>query len=332
MIQAYNDPLSFEDGGWLDPKMAPPGTDTIPAVAQGIPLQLDGGEFIMPRDTTEQLGPEFLQNLVDQTHAPQRKKGGMADGGSLEDYLGMILGGALGGGVGSQFGGLGAAGYADGGWLQGLFSGMVPDRGAQIDAAVDGAVNPPVPPPAPVQPVEDTSGSDAMLRDFMRDIRAQPQGYAGGGLVPIAAKAMQGAPEAANGVPDWLKYLLLGAGGGAAATTGAAAFDDRFPDANGGPMGQYQDMPGFQSPGYADGGWLSGMFEGLVPDRQQQIDDAVNQAVNGPSPVSLPDPMPAAEEDPDAGAKAMMRDFMRDVRAGYADGGMIPMYSKPLGL
>jgi hypothetical protein len=115
MRQPYN-PFNLADGGPVDPRLGPPGVDTIPAVADGTPINLDGGEYVLPADTTMQLGPEFLDQLVAATHTP------VANG----------------------------PGFANGGWLSGIFGGVPRDRAAQIDAAVDQAGAPSGPAPAPV--------------------------------------------------------------------------------------------------------------------------------------------------------------------------------------
>lgn len=215
-MNMYNNPLNFADGGWVDHRYGPPGTDTIPAVADGLPLQLDGGEFVMPEDTTAMIGPDNLQAIVDATHQKKRK---MADGGWLAQVLGgkfdraaqidNVVNSAAGAPPppppapappppqpdrsaqmvkdfmadirARQYadGGM-VPGYEDGGWLSKLMN-----RTAQIDQAVDSAVAPPpqpaVPPPAPVPPTY-VDNSAQMLRDFMSDIRSRE--YADGGEVP----------------------------------------------------------------------------------------------------------------------------------------------------
>jgi hypothetical protein len=70
----------YADGGYIDPRLGPPGTDTIPAVvANKTPVKLDGGEYVLPEDTVDKLGVRNLDALVAKTHTPQKKN--FADGG-----------------------------------------------------------------------------------------------------------------------------------------------------------------------------------------------------------------------------------------------------------
>lgn len=165
--------VNLANGGMVDPRLGPPGRDTIPATVGGLrqvrQVRLDGGEFVLPKDTTRKVGPQALQRLVDATHRPVT-----------------------------------APGYANGGLLAGLFKGARGDRAAQIDAAVNGAVGaaaaPPAPSPAAPAPTAAPSSdgvptSADMMRDFMRDVR---KGYANGGLVDYGAWGRVADLEALN--------------------------------------------------------------------------------------------------------------------------------------
>lgn len=157
----YQDPLTqavnvqgLAGGGLVDPRLGPPGRDTIPAVVGGRGMvALDGGEYVLPRDTTRKVGKPTLDKLVDQTHTPVQPQ-------RLE-----------------------MPGLADGGWLGGWFKGVPRDRAAQIDEPVNQAV---APPPQQVAAAPEPEPPGQSLADVMREIRAKnppTARYADGGRV-----------------------------------------------------------------------------------------------------------------------------------------------------
>lgn len=139
------------DGGYVDPRLGAPGTDTIPAAVRGKPIRLDGGEYVLPADTTQAIGRQALDATVAATHQPKRAaRNGAANGGLMASLFQQ------------NSGLLGNAARAIGG------------RTAQIDRAVDGAVAPP-PKPAPPPPAPPAGGQS--MADIMREIRAKNPAY-----------------------------------------------------------------------------------------------------------------------------------------------------------
>lgn len=138
------DIMNLAGGGKVDPRLGPKGTDTIPAVVGGKGLvMLDGGEYVLPEDTTKKVGVKKLNRLVDETH-------GMADGGWL------------------------------GGMFKGVPRNRAKQIDEAVDAAV---APPPVAKPAPVEePVSDSKRMMAEIMRKMRE-KNPPAKYADGGKI-----------------------------------------------------------------------------------------------------------------------------------------------------
>jgi len=65
------------DGAFVPPQLSPTGgavTDDVPAVTnQGARVQLNAGEFVLPKDVTAWKGKEFFQKLIDKARTDEKE-------------------------------------------------------------------------------------------------------------------------------------------------------------------------------------------------------------------------------------------------------------------
>jgi hypothetical protein len=60
--------MFLEDGGLIPDTASPSGgqvTDDVPAQAGAIPVRLDAGEFVIPKDVLRWKGEEYFQKLIE---------------------------------------------------------------------------------------------------------------------------------------------------------------------------------------------------------------------------------------------------------------------------
>lgn len=62
-----------EDPSWFDSLMGFANGGLLPGHTEGedgIPMMADGGEYVIPTDVVDQLGPEFFEQLIEALHRP----------------------------------------------------------------------------------------------------------------------------------------------------------------------------------------------------------------------------------------------------------------------